>query len=283
MLLLLALSSRLWFENNVPLVRALEDPVAAGYQSAAELVMEASKARGIGRQALLKQLNATEFLLKKYPSLVEREEVVGGYSQVEFLQKIHELDPGRADLLALDVIRGNASMRRMRDEYEGAKTLAAKTGSVTNSMAVRDRVVSFERNCAVLVEQNIYKFGGDTAELVRRPFALDDLQLDFAVLDKAHKPLTAFECRSGWTQRGRRDAVRIVANLALALRKIPTTWLLVPEDSRILADSVMRVARLWTVEGLHVGVVCDEGDNPKIEELTSSTTLRAISENSHTS
>ena len=266
MLLLLTLGSKLWFANNVPLIEALKDPVAAGYSSTAELVMDASKKRGIGRQALLKQINATEFLLKTYPSLVNKEEVVGGYSQVEFLQKIHELDPGKADRLALDVIRGNASMQRMRDEYEAVKALATKTGSVTNSMAVRDRVLRFERICADLLVQNKHKFGGDRAERVRQPFSLDGLRLDFVILDKEHNPLAAVECRSGWSQRGQRDAVQIVASLALALRKVSTVWLLVPEDSRILANAVLRAARLWGIAGLHVGVVCDESGNPRIDE-----------------
>lgn len=278
MLLLLSLSSKPWFANNVPLVEALKDPVAAGYRSAAELVMEASKARGIGRQALLKQLNATEFLLKTYPSLVKQEEVVGGYSQVEFLQKIHELDPGQADRLALDVIRGNASMQRMRAEYETVKARATKAGSVTNSMAVRERVLRFERICADLLVQNIQKFGGDDAEHVRQPFALDGLRLDFAVLDKEHRLLAAVECRSGWSQRGQREAVQIVACLALALRKVSTTWLFVPEDSRILANAVLRAARLWGIAGLHVGVVCDESDNPRVDELVQTASLSVNTE-----
>lgn len=246
--------ARLWFECNTPLLEAIQQPTTYGFSTAGELLAAVARERNLSPRALTKQLEAVRFLRSVYPELVASGQVQGGYSQTEYLQKIHGVSAKRADELASRVVNGEISMATMRQEFDHAISSRGHGGS-TGAMA-RRRVIEFEHACRTLLETRIEDFSGGKPATVSDRFDLNGQMLDYAVIDGG-RVLCAVECRIGGMRNTQREAFDLVAKLAMYTRKAETSCLLLPESAKALSDMVREVLSRWRVDRVFVGIVTE--------------------------
>jgi hypothetical protein len=248
----------LWFECNAPLLEIARRPVDVGFATAGELLAHVARQRALNIRALTKQLEAVRFLQTTYPQLVASGRVAGGYSQTEYLKKIHELSPERADQLAARVVNGEISMATMRDEYNSALEASGRPGS-TGAMA-RHRAVAFEHACRKVIEDRIEEFSGQSEAKLTPSYKLDGHTIDYAVHDD-RLIYSAIECSSGGMRSTPREAFGMVSTLAMLKRKAQHVWLLLPESAAPFADAVLEMNAEWGLADVNVGLV-SEGPEP---------------------
>ncbi len=251
----------LWYECNIPLLLALQRPVDFGSATAGELVSIVARLRGLNPRALTKQLDAVRFLQANYAELVASGHVSGGYSQTEYLQKIHKIAPERAATLAPRVVRGEIAMSSMRAEFNAA--MLNKGGSGSSGTMARHRVVTFEIACRRVIEEYIGLFSSSRPATLSDRLVMNGYAVDYAVHD-GDRVFTAVQCRIGGMRSTTREAFDLVAMLAMLTRRADTSCLLVPEAAAPLADAVLSVSSEWKIERVTVGLVT-EGAEPKLK------------------
>ncbi len=218
-----------------------------------QVIATAARQRGLTPRALGKQLLAAKFLLDTYPSHLPRgERLAGGYSQVEYLAKIHQLDQARADRLVGPVLAGDVSMAQMRAAYE--EVVAATGGPTSNSAKTKQRGLAFESACEQAIRRNPELFGLHSGTVLVSRYRFLDTTLDYAVLLDG-RPVCAVEVRIGGLASPRREAFGMTATLALVARKIDAVFVLVPASSQDLAEALNECIRAWTVSGVQIATV----------------------------
>jgi len=241
-----------WFTLAVPLVEELGDALRMTSTTPTQVIANAARLRGLTPRAVGKQILAAKFLRETYPGRIGSGQVRGGYSQVEYLAKIHQLDPARADQLVESVLSAGVSMAQMRDAYD---EVVASTGGPTSSAAkTKQRGLAFERACEAAIRSNgeFFQFAGG-ATLVEN-YRLVDTVLDFAVL-RDGRIVSAIEVRIGGLASAKREASALTARLALLARRVEHVYLLAPLASGDLAEALQESLRSWGVERVQVATV----------------------------
>jgi hypothetical protein len=243
-----------WFECNVPLLRATGRPEEHGFATAGDLLAHVARERELTVRALTKQIEAVRFLLVTYPQHVESAPVSGGYSQIEYLRKIHEVWPYHANQLAWEAINGRISMARMRKEFANALEVTGHPGS-TGAMA-RRRVLAFEQACRQVIEDRFELFSNRPDATLTNGFKLHGHTIDYAIHDK-QVIYSAVECSSGGMRSTGREAFGMVSTLAMLKRRAQQVWLLLPEAAAPRADAVIEMTLEWGVTDENVGLVAE--------------------------
>lgn len=241
-----------WFNLAIPLIEQLDDSQRMATTTPTQVIANAARLRGLTPRAIGKQILAAKFLRETYPVRISSGQVRGGYSQVEYLAKIHQLDPARADRLVDAVVSADVSMAQMRSAYE---EVVASTGGPTSSTAkTKQRGFAFEGACEAAIWANCEFFQlRDRASLVSN-YRLVDTVLDFAVLHDG-RIVSAIEVRIGGLASAKREATALTARLALLSRRVEHTYLLVPSVSEDLAEAVQESLRSWGVERVRLATV----------------------------
>lgn len=252
---------KMWFYCNSPIVQAASDPQAYGYPTTGELIASVARDRGLNPRALTKQLDAARFLMSIFPELIASQEVLGGYSQTEYLKKIFEIAPETARVLAPKVVSGQITMPKIKEAFE--KAVSTKGGPSSAGAMARRRVVDFESQCARLLSEDLESLVGTRPARLTQDFHLNGYNVDFAIHD-TKDVFMAIECRIGGMRSSDREAFDVVANLAMFTRRAEKACLLVPASARHLADSVNEIANKWEVGNVIIGYVTD-GQNPELE------------------
>lgn len=254
-----------WYALTLKILPLLEDPLTSGFKTVNELLSALAAARKLTPRALMKQVDAARFVQKTYPDLVRDLGVEGGHSQIEFLEKIHKIDPSEANQLAPGVIRGDVSMAQIRQRYAEAVEKAGPANS-SPALAARRRGIEFENTCYEVVLANLETFGARDASQVVREFQQDNYSLDIAIMG-ADGVVCGIECKVAGVASARRDAMPILAKLALYRYQVDTMWLLVPEWATHLAEAVQDEAQHWGVDGIRVGTISEDSSSPRLNVL----------------
>jgi len=242
-----------WLSLIRPISEEMEAARASGTMTPTQVIANAARQRGLTPRALGKQVLAARFLEETYPMhLMPGERIAGGYSQVEYLAKIHQLDPERANRLVGPVLAGEVSMAQMRTAYE--EVVAATGGPNSNSARTKQRGLAFEAACEQAIRSNPERFGLEPGAVLVSRYRVLDTTLDYAVVVGGH-PVSAIEVRIGGLAAPRREAFSVTSRLALLARKIPSVVVLVPASSQDLADALEACIRGWGVEGVRVATV----------------------------
>jgi hypothetical protein len=247
-----------WFSLAIPLIEELDDPQRMARTTQTQVISNAARQRGLTPRAIGKQILAAKFLRETYPERIGSGQVRGGYSQVEYLAKIHQLDPVRADRLVELVLSAEISMAQMRNAYD---EMVARTGGPTSSAAkAKQRGLAFERACEAAIRANGELFHMvDRATLVTN-YRLLDTVLDFAVLREGLL-LSAIEVRIGGLASAQREASTLTARLALLASRAEYAYVLVPSASEDLAEALEESLRSWGVERAYVATVDEQPPN----------------------
>ncbi len=241
-----------WFSLAIPLIKELDDPQRMATTTPTQVIANAARLRGLTPRAVGKQILAAKFLLETYPARLGSGPILGGYSQVEYLAKIHQLDAARADRLVGPVLAAEVSMTQMRAAYD---EVVASTGGPTSSAAkTKQRGLAFAAACEAAIRANGEFFQlADGATLVEN-YRLVDNVLDFAVL-RGDSVVSAIEVRIGGLASVKREASTLTARLALMARRAEHVYLLVPSDSEDLVEAVQESLWSWGIERVHVATV----------------------------
>lgn len=251
-----------WFDLARRVIPLLDNPAASGFQTAAELLSALAAKRKQTPRGLGKQVDAARFVLETYPHLVEDFGVEGGHSQIEFLSKIHKIDPREADRLAPRVLAGGMTMDQMRAAY--AECLdKTRSGGPASAVAARKRAFDFERVCVELMRRNPNVFGAEGADEIKEGYRIGRFSLDGAVV-RSGRVLVGMESRVGGTLMSPRDALPLLARFALLRHRLDTMWLLVPNWADRFAEAVRDEAREWDVTGIRVALVEENGDQSRL-------------------
>lgn len=241
-----------WFALAMPIVEELQRAAAGGTVTSTQIIADAARSRGLTPRALSKQVLGAQFVMNTYPALVQGRQVIGGYSQVEYLAKIHQLDPRRADRLAGPVLAGEVSMAQMRNAF--AEVVAATGGPSSNAAKAKQRGMAFEAACEHAIRQNGEIFGlVGGASLVPRQRLLDTT-LDFAVVEGG-RIKTAIEVKVGGLASARTGAFNLAASASLITRKVDVAYVLVPRSSEDLAEALVASFQAWGVDRARVAMV----------------------------
>ena len=248
-----------WFALAMPIAEELERAAGRGTVTSTQIIAEAARSRGLTPRALGKQVLGAQFITRTYPALLQGRLVAGGYSQVEYLAKIHQLDPRRADRLAGPVLAGDVSMAQMRNAYN--EVVAATGGPTSNAAKVKQRGSAFEAACEHAIRQNGEVFGlVGAANLVPNKRLLGTV-LDYAVVEGAHIK-TAIEVKVGGLASAKSHASSIAGQVSLIARKVDLVFVLVPCSSEDLAQALAECFQAWGIDGAHVAMV---DENPPFE------------------
>lgn len=255
-------SSQGWYHDALQLLEALERPDSYGFKTRGEMLLAIAAARGIATRGLQRMLDAAIFLKSTYPDLVEKP-VFGGFSVVNFLEKLHRLDPDWGYQLAPDVIRGQLSTSIVKRAYEEA---LARTRDLAPAAAVRSiaktRSIAFGRLCLELVATDPARFCGSKAAgaTVVKNFADVAIQVDAAIFVNG-KQHTAVESKVFGVSPSPKELVSVLGHVGLLLRRFKQVWLLVPQSADAQAAELMRLAKIYELEGFMIGVVDEATGN----------------------
>lgn len=244
-----------WFDLAKNILPLLVEPSASGFQTATELVSALAAARKLTPRALLKQVDAAKFLLDAYPGLITKHGVEGGHSQVEYLAKIYKLEKPIADEIAVDVIRGNMTMASMNARYLMIRDQQSPQGQ-SPAVQARMRGIRFEETCYRLLQENSGEFGAQTPSDIVRDYKVNRLTLDAAVV-RDGKLITALEFIAAGVASAPRDALPIVAKLALCRYRTSSVWLFLPAWAESLAQAIQEELRAWGVDGVRIALVAE--------------------------
>lgn len=244
-----------WFSLAIPLIKELDDPQRMATKTPTQVIANAARLRGLTPRAIGKQILAAKFLRETYPGLLGSGPMRGGYSQVEYLAKIHQFDPALADRLVGLILSAEISMAQMRVAYD--EVVAHTGGPTSNAAKTKQRGLAFEAACELAIRaQGEFFQLTDRATLVQN-YRLVDAALDFAVLRNG-RVISAIEVRIGGLVAARRDASTLTARLALFATRVEHVYLLVPEESEELADAMTISLRDWGVDRVHVARVTEQ-------------------------
>jgi hypothetical protein len=247
-----------WFSLAIPLIEELDDPQRMATTTPTQVIANAARLRGLTPRAVGKQILAAKFLRVTYPERVASGPILGGYSQVEYLAKIRQLDPARADRLVGPVLSAEVSMAQMRAAYNEVVT---STGGPTSSAAkAKQRGVAFESACEAAIRANGAFFHLAEGSALVADYRLLDTVLDFAVL-RDGRPISAIEVRIGGLASAKREASTLTARLALLAGRVEHVYVLVPAASEDLAEAVQESLRAWGVERANVATVDERPPN----------------------
>lgn len=255
-----------WFDVARRVIPLLDDPASSGFQTVAELLSALAAKRKQTPRGLGKQVDAARFVLKEYPDLVESQGVEGGHSQIEFLAKIHKIDPSEAHRMAPRVLAGAMTMGQMRIAYEEGVE-KTRSGGPASAVAARKRAFDFERTCVQLMRRNPEIFGANGVDEIKEGARIGRFSLDGAVV-RDGRVLVGMESRVGGTLMSPRDALPLLARFALLRHRLDTVWLLVPQWADRFAEAVRDEAREWDVTGIRVALVDEGGLEPNFVEIT---------------
>jgi hypothetical protein len=255
-----------WFDMARQVIPLLDNPAASGFKTAAELLSALAAGRKQTHRGLGKQVEAARFVLQTYPDLVNDFGVEGGHSQIEFLSKIHKIDPREADRLAPRVLAGGMTMDQMRAAYAECVD-KTRSGGPASAVAARMRAFDFERTCVALMRRHPEVFGARSADEIKEGCRIGRFSLDGAVV-RDGRVLVGMESRVGGTLMSPRDALPLLARFALLLHRLDTVWLLVPQWAERFAEAVRDEAREWDVTGIRVALVNEGGTEPNFVEIT---------------
>lgn len=247
-----------WFSLAVPLVEQLADSQLMASTTPTQVIAHAARLRGLTPRAVGKQILAAQFLRQNYPERLVASPILGGYSQVEYLAKIHQLDPARADRLVGPVLSAEVSMAQMRAAYD---EVVASTGGPTSSAAkAKQRSVAFESACEAAIKANGEFFQLTGGASLVADYRLVDTVLDFAVV-RDGRLISALEVRIGGLASAKREASALTARIALLSRRAEHVYVLVPAASEDLAEAVQESLRAWGVERAYVATVDESPPN----------------------
>lgn len=253
-----------WYTNVLPVLEATENPSDYGFASAGELLNDIARRRKVNRPTLQKQLLGARFLQNTYPVLIATEGVRGGYSQVEYLEKIHALSPALADEIAPSVISGALRMPQIKQIFQDIKE---KSGRPTRAVDhARSRALDFERTCLDLVAQMPERFGVQSNSRTVAGYSLNGIGVDIGVITDG-KLSTVIECKVGSARSLHVEALYLCGLMRLVRDVVPNTWLLIPESARAMGEEVRACCQRWGFEGLRIGLVREGEELSIVEEL----------------
>ena len=229
-----------WFTLAVPLLEELADPERMATTTQTQVIANAARLRGLTPRAVGKQILAAKFLRETYPGRIGSGLVRGGYSQVEYLEKIHRLDPARADRLVGPVLSAEVSMAQMRAAYD--EVVASIGGPTSSTAKAKQRGLAFESACEAAIKANGEFFQLTGGASLVADYRLVDTVLDFAVL-RDGRVASAIEVRIGGLASAKREASALTARIALLSRRAEHVYVLVPAASEDLAEAVQESLR----------------------------------------
>lgn len=247
-----------WFRLALPLVKTLQDPSNMGASTPTQIIANAARVRGLTPRALGKQIQAAKFLLQTYPDVLKFTAVQGGYSQVQYLAKIHQVSVSRADALVRSVLGAEVSMARMRSAYD--EVVTSEGGPRSSSAKTKRRGIAFEAACEHAIRVNGEFFNLIDGAVLLAGHRFLDVALDYAVL-RDGRVISAIEVRIGGLASAKREAFALLAKLALLASKVERVYLLVPAPSEELLAALGEGIRAWGIERVHVATVDERAPN----------------------
>ena len=185
-----------------------------------QVIANAARLRGLTPRAVGKQILAAKFLRETYPGRIGSGQVRGGYSQIEYLAKIHQLDPARADRLVGPVLSAEVSMAQMRAAYD--EVVASIGGPTSSTAKAKQRGLAFESACEAAIKANGEFFQLTSGASLVADYRLVDTVLDFAVLRDGFL-VSAVEVRIGGLASAKREASALTARLALLASRVESS------------------------------------------------------------
>jgi hypothetical protein len=217
-------------------------------------------------RGLAKQVDAARFALETYPEMVSDWGVRGGHSQIEFLEKIHKMDPAEAHLLAPKVLGGQMTMRQIREAYALCLEKTESAGPAS-AVAARRRAIEFDKTCITLMYRHAELFGASFPDDIRVGYRIGRIGLDAAVV-KGGVVIAGMESRVGGVSTASRDAMPLLSRFALLRYRVETMWLLVPKWAQHFAEAVRDEAEEWKVPGVRIALVDESSSEPRLEVIS---------------